>query len=183
MSLIRIYKKMKHWNLEIIGYWEIRAGCYLERTCNLTPVLQIVQKTTENCSLWLYISTDEIWWLNELWFKRYIQKCTLSRVLILVITSQIWWIMGCLKIKYNFSTKWTNFYHIRWHISEKILFISEGNLSFQNLGRHNLVNKNYNTHTCPITHEVKTTRQTQSVNRIKNIYFSSKIIQKMRQED
>ena len=106
-----------------------------------------------------------------------------SRVLILVITSQIWWIMGCLKIKYNFSTKWTNFYHIRWHISEKILFISEGNLSFQNLGRHNLVNKNYNTHTCPITHEVKTTRQTQSVNRIKNIYFSSKIIQKMRQED
>ena len=106
-----------------------------------------------------------------------------SRVLILVITSQIWWIMGCFKIKYNFSTKWTNFYHIRWHISEKILFISEGNLSFQNLGRHNLVNKNYNTHTCPITHEVKTTRQTQSVNRIKNIYFSSKIIQKMRQED
>ena len=106
-----------------------------------------------------------------------------SRVLILVITSQIWWIMGCFKIKYNFSTKWTNFYHIRWHISEKILFISEGNLSFPNLGRHNLVNKNYNTHTCPITHEVKTTRQTQSVNRIKNIYFSSKIIQKMRQED
>ena len=40
-------------------------------------------------------------------------------------------------------------------LENKITFLQ----NVQNLGRHNLVNKNYNTHTCPITHEVKTTRQ------------------------
>ena len=35
----------------------------------------------------LYLTIGQVWWLNELWFKRYIQKCTLSHILILIMTS------------------------------------------------------------------------------------------------
>ena len=38
-------KKMKHWKLDKIGYWEIGAGCLVE--IGLAPVLQIVQKISE----------------------------------------------------------------------------------------------------------------------------------------
>ena len=52
----------------------------LKRTWNLVPVLQIVQKIPENYCPWLYLSIGKVWWLNELWLKRYIQKCTPSHV-------------------------------------------------------------------------------------------------------
>ena len=32
----------------------------------------------------------QVWLANELWFKGYIEKCTLSHVLILIMTTQIW---------------------------------------------------------------------------------------------
>ena len=35
-------------------------------------------------------SISQVCWLNELWFKRYGQKCIYSYVLILIMTSQIW---------------------------------------------------------------------------------------------
>ena len=53
----------------------------LKRTWELAPVLQIIQKIPESYCLCLHQSTDQFWWRNELWFKRYIQKCTLSHVL------------------------------------------------------------------------------------------------------
>ena len=71
----------------------------LKRTWNLAPVFQIVQKITENYCSCLYLSTSQVWWLHDLWFRRYIQKCTLSHVLILILTSLIWQIMGWLKIQ------------------------------------------------------------------------------------
>ena len=37
MSLIDLFKKMKHWNLDIIGYWEIGAGCLTEKDLELSP--------------------------------------------------------------------------------------------------------------------------------------------------
>ena len=43
----------------------------------------------------LCLSIDQVWWLNEQWFKRYIQKCTMSHVLM----SQICYVMRCLKIQ------------------------------------------------------------------------------------
>ena len=49
-----------------------------KRTRNLGPFLQIVQKVPENYVPCLYSSADQVWWINELWFKRYIQKCTVS---------------------------------------------------------------------------------------------------------
>ena len=80
-------KKMKHWNFYIFGYWVQVAK--LKSSWNLVPVFQIVQKITEYYCPCLYISTGKVWWLRDLWFKRYIQKCTLSQVLILIMTSQI----------------------------------------------------------------------------------------------
>ena len=56
----------------------------------LTPALQIVQKIPENYSPCLYLSIGQVQLLNELWFERYIQKCTLSYVLIFIMTLQIW---------------------------------------------------------------------------------------------
>ena len=78
MTLIHVFKIMKHWKLVIIG-WVIGA-----------PVLQIVQTIPENYCSCYYLSIGEVWWLKELWFKRYVQKCILPYVLTLIMTSQIW---------------------------------------------------------------------------------------------
>ena len=43
---------------------------------SLAPVPQIIQKIPGNYWPCLYLSVDK--WLNQLWFKRYIQKCTTS---------------------------------------------------------------------------------------------------------
>ena len=99
LSLTHLFKKMKHRNLDIISYWVLGQVPKLKRTWNLAPVLQIVQKITENYRTCLYLSICQVWWLCELWFKRYIQKYTLSHVLILIMTSQIWYLMRWLKIQ------------------------------------------------------------------------------------
>ena len=54
----------------------------LERAWNIALVLQIVQKIPEKYCPCLYLSIDQVWWVNELWFKRYIQKSFLSHILI-----------------------------------------------------------------------------------------------------
>ena len=90
----------KKWNTGILKQLVIE---YLEqvakfkRTWNLAPVCQIVQKIPENYCPCLFLSIDRICWPNELWFKRYIPKCTLSHVLIM--TSQICLDMARLKIQ------------------------------------------------------------------------------------
>ena len=85
-------------------------------TWTLPIVLQIVQKIRENYCSYLYLSIGHVRSPNELWFKRYIQKCTLYHVLILMMKSQIWKIMGWLNIQkpefliteHNLSTKQKN---------------------------------------------------------------------------
>ena len=42
----------------------------LKRAWNLAPVLQIVQNISKNYCPCLYLSIDQVWWVNELWFKR-----------------------------------------------------------------------------------------------------------------
>ena len=72
----------------------------MKRAWNLAPLLQIIQKIPENCCPGLYLSIGQVWcWLNELWFKRYIKKCTLSHELILIMTSQILLIVEWFKIQ------------------------------------------------------------------------------------
>ena len=60
---------------------------------NLAPVLQMGKKISEKYYPCLYLSIDQAWWVNKLWFKRYLQKCTLyslkctpntNRVLIII---------------------------------------------------------------------------------------------------
>ena len=92
--LIVLYSPFqKKWNIEILAYLVIEylgQVAKLKRTWNLVSVSQIVQKITENyCTCW-YLSTGQVWWFHDMWFKRYIQKCTLSHVLILIVTSLIW---------------------------------------------------------------------------------------------
>ena len=57
----------------------------LKRTWNLAPVLHLVQMIPESYYPCFYLSIGQVWWLNELWIRIYIQKCTLSRVLIILI--------------------------------------------------------------------------------------------------
>ena len=105
----------KQWDFGILTYLVIewlRQLAKLKRTWNLAAVLQIVQKITENYCPCLYLSTGQVWWLRELWFKRYIQKSTLSHVLILMVTSQIGWIVGWLKIqKLEYLENETQFFY------------------------------------------------------------------------
>ena len=73
---------------ETLKSWHI--WLFSKRTWNLASVSQIVHKITENYCTCLYLSAGQVWWLHDLWFKRYIKKCTLSHVLILIVTSLIW---------------------------------------------------------------------------------------------
>ena len=50
----------------------------MKRTWNLAPVLQIVQKIPENYCPCLYLSIGQVWWLNELWLKRYLKMYPVS---------------------------------------------------------------------------------------------------------
>ena len=52
----------------------------LKMNRNLVPVFQIAEKIPENYCACLYLYIGQVWGLNVLWFKRYIQKCTLSHV-------------------------------------------------------------------------------------------------------
>ena len=98
------FKKINPW---FLSKW-IGAGCWIEKkNWNLALVPQIVQKIHENYCPCIHLSVGQVWWLNELWFKRYNQNSTLSHVLILIMTSvlivimmsQIWKIMGLFKIQ------------------------------------------------------------------------------------
>ena len=87
---------MKQWKLDTSGYWVTGAGCQIEKSLKHS---HNPRNGSKDFSKMLYLSIYQVWWLNELWFERSIQKCTLSYVLILVMTSEILYIMGWLKIQ------------------------------------------------------------------------------------
>ena len=68
--------------------------------------------------------------LSEWWFKRYIQKCTLPHALILIMMTQIWWIIGWLRISWEQNIillqnkKILNLW-FRWHILRSYPFVAE----------------------------------------------------------
>ena len=94
---------------------------------NLAPLLQIVQKIPENCCYCLYLSTGQVWWLNGLWFKRYIQKmhpisCTNTHHDITDLVSHgISWEWN---ITFLWNKKILNLC-IRWHILRSYHFVAE----------------------------------------------------------
>ena len=73
MSLIHLFKKMKHWNLDIVGYWVIGAGCEIEKDLKLRPSPPDCSKDSLKL-LPFYLSVGQVWWLNKLWFKSYIKQ-------------------------------------------------------------------------------------------------------------
>ena len=101
---------------------------------NLATFLHIFQKIPENYCPCLYLSTGHVWWLSKLWFKRYIQKCTLSHVPILIMTSSLVnhgmvkntkaWISWEWKITFLRNKKILNLY-LRWHILRSYHFVVE----------------------------------------------------------
>ena len=65
MSLIQLFKKIKHWNLDKIDYWVIGAGCWIKKHLELIPFLQICQKIPNSYFPCLYLSIDQDWWFHE----------------------------------------------------------------------------------------------------------------------
>ena len=75
---------LESWHKCLLSNWSRLLNW--KRTWNLAPILQIIQKIPENYCPCLYLTIGQVWWLTELWFKRYIQKCMLSHVVILIIS-------------------------------------------------------------------------------------------------
>ena len=77
---------MKHLNLDIIGYWVIGAGFQIEKDQELSPSPLDCSKDSLKLLpllpadiyiyIYIYISAGQVWWLNKLWFKRYIQNAS-----------------------------------------------------------------------------------------------------------
>ena len=64
MFLIPLFKKIKHWDLDIIGYRVTEAGCEIEKDVErglLARVPRIVQKIPENYCPCLYLLIGEVW--------------------------------------------------------------------------------------------------------------------------
>ena len=102
----------------------------MKRTWNLVPVSQIFQKITENYCTCLYLSTGQVWWLHDLWFKRYIQKCTLSHALVTdlvnlgMVKNTKTWISSERNIISLQNKNILNMY-FRWHILRSYHFIAK----------------------------------------------------------
>ena len=100
----------------------------MKRTWNLSPVFQIVQKLYENYCPFLYLSIGQVWLLNELWFKRYIQKCTHLDVTDLVnhgmVENTKSWISWGRYITFLRNKKMINLY-LRWHILRNYRFVAK----------------------------------------------------------
>ena len=75
-SLFTFSKKMKQWNLNIIGYWVIGSGYWIEKGLELSPSPPNCSKDSQNYCPGLYLPIDQVWWLNGLWFKMYHVSCT-----------------------------------------------------------------------------------------------------------
>ena len=105
----------------------LRQAAKLKRDWNFALVFQIVQIIPENYLPCWYRSIGQIWWLNEMWFKKYNQKCTVFHALVIfIMRSQIWQILRWLR-KHNLECLENGkktFYKIkkiislwlRWHI-------------------------------------------------------------------
>ena len=74
------HETLEFWHKSLVSSWSRLLNW--KKTWNLASVLQIVHKIPENYCPCLYLSIGQVWLFHELWLKRYVQKCALSRVLI-----------------------------------------------------------------------------------------------------
>ena len=84
LLLIHLFKKMKHWNLNIANWLLSNWDRLLKRKGPETlPQSSKFFKRLHRIIVivYSYLSVGQVWWLHhELWIKRYIQKCTLSHI-------------------------------------------------------------------------------------------------------
>ena len=83
------FQKKRKRTLDIIGYYVIWSDSQTEKKLELIPSLPNYYKDFWKL-LPILLSISQFWWLNVSWFKRYIKQGTLSHVLILIMTSQVW---------------------------------------------------------------------------------------------
>ena len=81
---------MNYWKLTRLIAQLLEQVTILKTVWNLAPVLLFAQKIPQKHCPRLQLSIGQVWWLNDLWFKRYIKKCAMSQVLIFFMMSQIW---------------------------------------------------------------------------------------------
>ena len=87
LSLIHLFKKNEtlefwhNWFLALLNNWSRFLNW---KDLGLSPSPPNCSKDSWNYCSCLYLSIGQVWWLNMLWFKRYNQKSTLSRVLVLI---------------------------------------------------------------------------------------------------
>ena len=96
IATLYFLKRVKNHKLVAIGFVLIVLGWW--KCLNLGPSPpnhgNVFQK---HCS-WLHLPTGQVLWPNDLRFNRYIQKCTLPFLLILIMTSRLWKLnWSCLK--------------------------------------------------------------------------------------
>ena len=60
MSLIHLFKRLKDYNLDLIGYSLIGAGCSAQKDQDLGPPHQIVQNIPENFCPCLYLLIEQV---------------------------------------------------------------------------------------------------------------------------
>ena len=106
----------------------------LKKIWNLSPVLQIVQKIPKNYLRCFYLSIGQIWWYNELWSKRCIQKCTVlctnthhdvtDLVNHGIVKNTTNWISWELNITFLQNKKILNLC-LLWHILRSYRFVAE----------------------------------------------------------
>ena len=108
----------------------------LKRTWNLAPVLWIASKIPENYCPFFYLSTGQVWWLNELWFKRYIYSnmhlisCTNTHhdvtdlVSHEIVKNTKTWVSWERNITFLQNKKTLN-QCLRWHILRSYHFVAE----------------------------------------------------------
>ena len=98
----------------------------LKSTWNLAPVSQIVQTFTENYCPCLYLPNDQVWWLHDLWLKRY--TSTHRDITDLVnhgmIKNTKTWINWERNIIFLWNKKNLNLC-FRWHILRSYRFVAE----------------------------------------------------------
>ena len=135
----------------------------LKRNWNLTVAHRIVQKISKNYCPCLYLSIGQVWWLNELWFKKYIQKYTVSctnthhDITDLanhgMVENTKPWISWEQNIEFLWNKEILNLC-LRWHIFEKLLFYSRGSISnsFINYILHKNFKCQVNVKLCSLRH-------------------------------
>ena len=110
----------KKWNTGILAYLvieELGQVAKLKRTCKLAPVSKIVQKITENFCICLYLSTGQVWWLHDLWFKR----CLVNHGMVKNKKTWISWERNIIILQ---NKKIPNLC-FRWYILRSYRFIAE----------------------------------------------------------